>query len=74
MLIELAESPFKEGTVADLRAHEMPLFEILMRQFLEHVGDIVRKGIARTYVDLQDNVVFLRGKLQLAEHIREKRI
>ena len=70
MLIELTESPFKEGTLADLRAHEMPLFEILMRQFLQHVGDIVRKGIARTYVGLQENVVFLRGKLQLTQHIR----
>ena len=70
MLIELRDSPFKEGTVADLRAHEMPLFEILIRQFLDHVGDIVRKGIARTYVSRRDNLVFLRGKLRLAEHIR----
>ena len=70
MLIELRESPFKEGTAADLRAHNMPLFEILMRQFLDHVGDIVRKGIARTYVSRQDNLVFLRGKLQLMENIR----
>lgn len=70
MLIELRDSPFKEGTVADLCAHDMPLFEILMRQFLDHVGDIVRKGIARTYVSQRNNLVFLRGKLQLAEHIR----
>ena len=70
MLVELRDSPFKEGTVADLRAHYMPLFEILMRQFLDHVGDIVRKGIARTYVSRRDNLVFLRGKLQLAEHIK----
>ena len=70
MLIELSESPFTTGTLADLHAHDMPLFEILMRQFLEHVGDIVRKGIARTYVSQQDNLIFLRGKLQLSEHIR----
>ncbi len=70
MLIELHDSPFKEGTAADIRAHDMPLFEILMRQFLNHVGDIVRKGIARTYVRRRDNLVFLRGKLQLADHIK----
>ena len=70
MLIELSDSPFRIGTLADLHAHDMPLFEILMRQFLEHVGDIVRKGIARTYVSQQDNLIFLRGKLQLSEHIR----
>ncbi len=70
MLIELEDSPFKEGVVADLKAHEMPLFELIMRQFLKHVSDIVRKGIARTYVEHQDNLLFLRGKLQLPEHIK----
>jgi 5-methylcytosine-specific restriction enzyme subunit McrC len=70
MLIELNDSPFKAGTLADLSAHKMPLFEFLMRQFLEHVGEIVRKGIARTYIDLSDNLIYLRGKLQLTEHIK----
>ena len=70
MLIKLVRSPFKEGVVANLHAHDMPLFEILMWQFLEHVRDIVRKGIARTYVGCQDNLLFLRGKLQVSEHIR----
>lgn len=31
---------------------------------------VVRKGVARTYVAKQDNLVYLRGKLQLTEHIR----
>lgn len=70
MLIELKESPFKHGTLSNLSAHEMPLFEFLMRQFLEHVGEIVRKGIARTYVEREDNLVYLRGKLKLSEHIK----
>ena len=70
MLLELEDSPFKEGTVSCLMAHRMPLFEPVLRQFLSHVGDIVRKGIARKYVEHQDNLLFLRGKLQLSEHIR----
>ena len=70
MLVELRDSPFKEGVLSNLDAHKMPLFELLLRQFLSHVGDLVRKGIARTYVDQQENLVYLRGKLQLAEHIR----
>lgn len=70
MLVELRDSPFKEGVLSNLDAHNMPLFELLLRQFLNHVGNIVRKGIARTYVDRQENLVYLRGKLQLAEHIR----
>lgn len=70
MLIELEDSPFFEGNAADLRAHEMPLYELLLRCFLEQVTTIVRKGVARTYVSKQDNLVFLRGKLQIAEHLR----
>ena len=70
MLIELADSPFFEGTAADLEAHDMPIFELLLRCYLEQVTTVVRKGIARNYVSKQDNLVYLRGKLQLAEHIR----
>ncbi|WP_405227231.1 McrC family protein [Lentisalinibacter sediminis] len=70
MLIELAESPFFEGNAADLDAHNMPLFELLMRCYLEQVTTIARKGIARDYVSEEDNLVFLRGKLNLTEHIR----
>ena len=70
MLIELEDSPFFEGLAADLEAHDMPIFELLMRCFLEQVTTIVRKGIARTYVTQQDNLVYLRGKLQITEHIR----
>ncbi len=70
MLIELSDSPFFEGTAADLEAHNMPIFELLLRCYLEQVTTLVRKGIARTYVAKEDNLVFLRGKLQMTEHIR----
>ena len=70
MLRELIDSPFFEGTAADLEAFDMPIFELLMRCYLEQVTTIVRKGIARTYVTQQDNLIFLRGKLQLTEHIK----
>jgi len=74
MLVELEDSPFREGTVADLEAHKMPLFELLLRYFLDQVTDIVRKGIARTYVPHRDNLVFLKGKLQITEHLRRNSV
>jgi 5-methylcytosine-specific restriction enzyme subunit McrC len=74
MLMELGDSPFRIAPAADLDAHRMPLFEILMRQFLEHSLHIVRKGIARNYVGEQDNLVFLRGKLKIADHIRQNTV
>lgn len=70
MLVELQDSPFREGTSADLEAHCMPLFEILLKYFLDEVANIARKGIARTYVAHEDNLIFLRGKLRIGEHIK----
>ena len=70
-LIELSESPFRIGTLADLHAHDMPLFEI--PDVLEHVGDIVRKGIARTYVSRQDNLIF-PGEVATIRAHQKKRI
>lgn len=74
MLVELPDSPFHEGVLANLDAHNMPLFELIIGQFLKQVGNIVRKGIARKYVDHEGNLVFLRGKLQLREHIKRNMI
>lgn len=74
MLVFLRNSPMKHGTVADLRAYEMTLFEMVMRYFLVQVTNVVRQGIARSYVDTQDNLLFLRGKIQLTEHIKHNLI
>ena len=74
MLVHLENSPFREGSAASLEAHKMPLFEMLLRHFLDHVVTIARKGIAQTYVSHQDNLIFLRGKLQLKEHIRQNSV
>ncbi|MCY3627524.1 MAG: McrC family protein [Gammaproteobacteria bacterium] len=74
MLVELKDSPFKEATMANLDPRKMPLFELVIRLFLNYVQEIIKKGIARQYVDLQNNLVFLRGKLQLYEHIRRNSV
>jgi len=74
MLMELEDSPFLEGAAADLEAHQMPLFEVLLRQFLKHTTEIARKGIARAYQTYRADCLFLRGKLQISEHIRRNAI
>ena len=71
MIDVLGYAPFERGTIADLHTHKMPLFEMILRYFLDRVSDIVRQGIARAYSDTQDNLVFLRGKLQLTEHLKQ---
>ena len=71
MIEALRDSPFKQGTIADLYAHKMPLLEMVFRYFLNRVADIVRQGIARSYVNSEENILFLRGKLQLTEHLKQ---
>jgi len=70
MLIELEDSPFSEAAVADLQAYRMPLFELLLRYYLDQVGHIVRRGIARSYVSRRGNLKQLRGKILLSENTR----
>jgi len=71
MLIELEDSPFSEASAADLQACRMPLFELLLRYYLEQVGHIVRRGIARSYVSRRGNLHQLRGKILISQNIRE---
>jgi 5-methylcytosine-specific restriction enzyme subunit McrC len=70
MLVELKDSPFIEAVAADLDAHRMPLFELLMRYFLDQVAVVVRRGIARSYVQREGNLTQLRGKILVRENLR----
>lgn len=70
MLIELKDSPFTEAVAADLDIHPMPLFELLLRYYLDQVAVLVRRGIARSYVQRQGNLPYLRGKILVRENIR----
>lgn len=46
------------------------LFAFLVEIFIKQVDRIVRQGIHRGYVDIEENAAFLRGRLLLAEHLR----
>jgi 5-methylcytosine-specific restriction enzyme subunit McrC len=70
MLVELEDSPFYEAVAVDLDIHRMPLFELLLRYYLDQVAVLVRRGIARSYVQRQDNLSQLRGKILVRENIR----
>jgi len=70
MLTTLKGSPFNEAAPADLDKHRMPLFELLLRYYLDQVAHLVRRGIAQSYVERQSNLSQLRGKLLIRENIR----
>ncbi len=53
-----------------LVAARMPLLEVFIAEFLHAVEHIVKRGLRSDYTIRQDNVFALRGKLQMAPHLR----
>jgi 5-methylcytosine-specific restriction enzyme subunit McrC len=56
---------------AKILATRMPLLEVFVAEFLRAVGNVVKRGMRCNYVAYQDNIFTLRGKLQLAQHLRQ---
>ena len=56
---------------AKLAATRMPLLEVFIQAFLSSVEQIVKRGLRSDYSTRQENVFALRGKLQIAAHLRQ---
>ena len=56
---------------AKLVATRMPLLEVFIGEFLRAVEHIVKRGLRSDFTIRQDNVFALRGKLQIAAHLRQ---
>ncbi|MDP5132752.1 MAG: McrC family protein, partial [Paraglaciecola sp.] len=56
---------------ATLLAARMPLLEVFISEFLRSVEHVVKCGLRSDYRAQQDNLFALRGKLQMAEHLRK---
>ena len=55
---------------AKLEAARMPLLEVFIGEFLHTVEHIVKRGLSSDYSKRQGNLFTLRGKLQMATHLR----
>ena len=71
MLKTLKSHPFKNINIANLKSLNLPLLEIFISMFLDEVSKIIKIGIKRDYVELKDNLNFLKGKLKISEQIRK---
>ena len=59
-----------ETATAHLLTARMPLLEVFIRQFLEAVQQVVKRGLRSDYVLVQDDLPAMRGKLVFATHLR----
>jgi 5-methylcytosine-specific restriction enzyme subunit McrC len=55
---------------AKLCATRMPLLEVFIGDFLRAVEHLVKCGLRSDYTEQQENLFALRGKLQIATHLR----
>ena len=60
---------------SDIRTlRRFPLLEVFVRLFLENVVLLVRGGLGRRYVPIQENLPFLRGRIVFRDHLRDNLI
>ena len=62
-------APLPESAIRALR--RFPMLEVFVRQFLENLQVLVRGGLARRYVSVEENLPHLRGRILFPEQIRE---
>ena len=74
MLRTLKNFPFKSSNLASLKTQNLPLLEIFISMFLCELEALVKKGIKSDYVALEDNLNFLKGKLNINEQIKRNSI
>lgn len=74
MLRTLKNFPFKSSNLASLKTQNLPLLEIFISIFLCELETLVKKGIKSDYITLEDNLKFLKGKLNINEHIKRNSI
>lgn len=47
------------------------LFEFVVDIFLKQVGRLVRTGLYKSYIDYSENQNFLRGRLEMSQHLQK---
>lgn len=71
MLQVVYELPFRQSTNAALEKKRGSLLEVLISRFLKEVSGIVHRGIRSDYVRVKAEATFIKGRLRVAQQIRQ---
>ena len=55
---------------AQLDTSRLPLYEIFIRQYLDMVAELVKRGLKSSYVPREENLRVFKGKLLIGRHVR----
>ena len=48
----------------------MPILEFFISNFIEEIEKILKKGLVYSYINKSENILYFKGKLNLANHIK----
>lgn len=48
----------------------MPILEFFISNFIEEIEKILKKGLVYSYINKSENILYFKGKLDLANHIK----
>ena len=69
---DLRKQRVKQLPYSDIRSlSHFPMLEVFVRQFLKLLAALARGGLARSYIDFEENLPYLRGRLIFNDHLRE---
>ncbi|MYH17158.1 MAG: hypothetical protein F4149_18480 [Gammaproteobacteria bacterium] len=61
----------KQLPESDIRSlSRFPMLEVFVRQFLILLTTLIRGGLARRYINVEENLPYLRGRLLFDDHLR----
>ncbi|MFM0618707.1 McrC family protein [Paraburkholderia nemoris] len=62
--------PVRETSEAALQRYDAPLPEWVIRQFLDAVGRLTKRGVRSDYIHVEERRRYLRGQLHVARQLR----
>ncbi|WP_072054244.1 McrC family protein [Aliivibrio fischeri] len=70
MLRALKGFSYIQTASANITHQKMPLLEVFIGQFLHSVNTLVKRGLRSDYVRCEDNLAYLKGKLNVGKQLR----
>ena len=70
MLRSMKDFPSRIFNNASLKIERMNIYEIFINMYLQEVMELVKHGLRSSYVNLEDNLNFYKGKLVVNQHIK----
>ena len=71
MLRTLKTAPYKNLQTAGVNVAKLDVFDIFIRMFINEVFEIVKRGLKNDYQSIQQNEQFFKGRLLVAQNIRQ---